>query len=88
MLENIPKSDPITGTNRAYSLVIQERRILFGVQHLEQGTGWVTIVSPTNFVNLINEHQRILGTDTLECLNNLSRQGSVTQLSILVEAVC
>ena len=63
--------------HEANLLVIQERGVLFGVEHLKKCTGRVAIDSPTNLVNLIYQDQRILDSDTLESLNNLSGQGTV-----------
>jgi hypothetical protein len=56
--------------------VIQESGILLGVEHLKEGAGRVAVDSLTDLVNFIDEDQRILDSDALECLDNLSRQGS------------
>ncbi len=55
------------------SLVIKEGRILLRVQHFEQGTRRVTVVSATDLVNLVNKHQWVLGAYALERLNDLAR---------------
>ena len=62
--------------------MIQECRVLLRIQHLEQGTSGVTVVSATNLVNLINEYQRILGAHALECLDDLSWQSAAMKASV------
>ena len=57
--------------------MVQEGGILFGVEHLKKSTGGVTIDPLTDLVDLINEDQRVLDSDALECLNNLPGQSSV-----------
>ena len=51
--------------------MVQEGGILFGVEHLKKSTGGVTIDPLADLVDLINEDQRVLDSDALECLNNL-----------------
>lgn len=58
-------------------LVIQESGILLGIEHLKEGAGRVTINPLTDLVDLIDEDQRILDSDTFECLNNLPGECSV-----------
>lgn len=60
--------------------MIQESGILLRVKHLKEGTGRVTVDSLTNLVDFIDEDQRILDSDALECLNNLPGQGSACVL--------
>ena len=57
-------------------LVIQESGILFRVKHLKESTGRVAIDPFADLIDLIDEDQRILDSDTLERLNNLPGQGS------------
>lgn len=64
-------------------LVIQESVVLLRVEHLEERASGVAIYPLANLVDFINEDQWILDTNSLECLDNLPRQGSVdTQLLI------
>jgi len=57
--------------------VVQECGILLGVEHLEESTSRVTVYSLTDLVDFINEYQRVLDSDALESLDNLSGQGSM-----------
>ena len=54
-------------------LVIQERGVLFGVEHLKKSTCRIAIDSPTDLVNLVYQDQRILDPDTLQRLDNFPR---------------
>ena len=57
--------------------MVQECGILLGVEHLEESTSRVTVYSLTDLVDFINEYQRVLDSDALESLDNLSGQGSM-----------
>jgi len=57
--------------------VIQESGILLRVEHLKESTGRVTVDSLTDLVDFINEDQRVLNSDALECLDDLPGQGPV-----------
>lgn len=60
--------------------MIKEGRVLFRVQHLEQSARWVTVVSAADLVNLVNKYQRVLGSYTLERLNDLARKCSARDI--------
>lgn len=62
---------------RSHLLVVQETGVLFRVEHLKESASRVAIDSLTNLVNFIDEDQGILDSDTLECLDNLSGEGTV-----------
>jgi hypothetical protein len=64
-------------TKNEHALMIQEAPVLLRVQHLEQRTRRISIVSPPNLVNLIDQHQWVLRLDTLEGLDDLSWQSSI-----------
>lgn len=53
-------------------VVIQELGVLLGVEHLEQRTRRIAIVSTSNLVNLVDEYERVLGLHLLERLDHLS----------------
>lgn len=57
--------------SRTY-VVIKELRVLLGVEHLEKSTRGVAVVSPTDLVDLVDEHERVLCVDLLERLNDLT----------------
>ena len=54
--------------------MIQETGVLFGVEHLEESTGRVTVDSLTNLVDFVDEDQRVLDPDALECLDDFPGQ--------------
>ena len=54
--------------------MIQERLVLFGVQHLQQSTRRIPIIPLPNLIHLINQHKRVLRSHPLQSLNNLTRQ--------------
>lgn len=56
--------------------MVEERRVLLGVEHLKKCTRRVAIMTATDLVNLVNEHERVLSAYTLQGLNDLSREGS------------
>ena len=56
--------------------MVKERRVLLGIKHLEQRTRRIAVVSTTDLVNFINEHERVLSTDALQRLDDLSRKSS------------
>ncbi len=56
------------------ALVVEECRVLLRVEHLKKRTRRISIVSSTDLVTLIDEHKRVLSTDALQCLNDLSRE--------------
>ena len=56
--------------------MVQERRVLLGVEHLEERTRRIAIVSTTDLVNLVDKHKRVLGTDAFQCLDDLSGERS------------
>ena len=45
---------------------------MLGVEHLEKSTRGVAVVSPTDLVDLVDEHERVLCVDLLERLNDLT----------------
>lgn len=57
--------------------MIQESSVLLRVEHLKESTGRVTVDSLTNLVDFIDEDQRVLDSDALECLYDLPWQGPV-----------
>ena len=57
--------------------MVKEGRVLFGIEHLEQSTGGVSVMSATNLVNLIDQHQGVLSANPLERLDDLARQSSM-----------
>ena len=57
-------------------LVIQERGILLWVEHFEQRTGWISIMSLSNLVDFINQDQGVLCCDLLQCLNRFTRHST------------
>jgi len=62
---------------RQNSLVVQESAVLLGIEHLKESASRVTVDSLTDLVDFIDEYQRILDSNALECLDYLSGQGSV-----------
>lgn len=52
--------------------MIQELRVLLGVEHLEKSTRGVAVVSSTNLVDLVDEHERVFRVHLLERLNDLT----------------
>ena len=46
--------------------MIQETSILFWIEHLKEGTRRVSVVTPTDLVDFVNEDERILSLDALE----------------------
>lgn len=52
--------------------MVEELRVLLGVQHLEEGTGWVTVVPSSDLVDLVDEDEGVLSLDLLERLDDLS----------------
>ncbi len=66
------------------ALVVQEAAVLLRVEHLEQRAGGVAVVSTSNFVHLVNEHERVLRLHPLECLDDLAgqRTGNTGRLAL------
>jgi hypothetical protein len=60
-----------------YSLMIEEAVVLLGIEHLQESTSGVAIDTSTDLVHLVDEHERILGANALECLDDLARQRTV-----------
>jgi hypothetical protein len=58
------------------ALMVQECIILLRVKHLQKCARWVPVDAASDLVYLIDEDERVLRTDTLECLNDLSRKGT------------
>ena len=56
--------------------MVQERRVLLGVEHLEERTRRIAIVSTTDLVNLVDQHERVLGPDAFERLDDLAGECS------------
>jgi len=69
---------------RSYLLVIQESSVLFRIEHLKESTGRVTVDSLTDLVDFIDEDQRILDSDALECLDDLPGEGTVNTRGIRI----
>ena len=65
--------------------MVQEGVVLFRVEHLQKCARWVPVDATTDLVHLIDEDERILRTDTLECLNNLSRKGTALESARVTE---
>jgi hypothetical protein len=59
-----------------YVLMVEERGILFGIKHLQERTRRVPINPSSNFVNFIKHNKRVLGSHTLEGLDDLARKRS------------
>ena len=57
-------------------LVVKERRVLLGIKHLKERTRRIAVVSTTDLVNFINEYERVLSTDALQRLDDLSGKSS------------
>lgn len=51
--------------------MIKEGSILLRIKHLQEGTSRVTIMPTANLVDFVDQDQGILGTHTLESLNDL-----------------
>ena len=56
--------------------MVKEGRVLFGIEHLEQSTGGISVMSATNLVNLVDKNKRVLGTDALQRLDDLAREST------------
>ena len=56
------------------ALMIQETVVLFRVQHLQKSTCRVSIDASANLVHLVDQHKRVLGAYSLECLYDLAWQ--------------
>ena len=56
--------------------MVKESRILLWVEHLEQSTGGISVMSATNLVNLVDKNKRVLGTDALQRLDDLAREST------------
>lgn len=77
------KGGPSLGNNnskimRHNLLMIQESRVLLGIEHLEQRTRRVAIVPFTDFVHLVDKNKRVFGANSLERLDDFARQGTET----------
>ena len=59
--------------------MVQESIVLFWVKHLQKRARWVPVDATSDLVHLIDEHERILCANTLECLNDLSREGTALE---------
>ena len=59
--------------------MIQESIVLFWVEHLQKRARRVPVDAASDLVHLIDEDERILRTNTLECLNDLSRKGTTLE---------
>ena len=56
--------------------MVKEGRVLFGIEHLEQRTSRIAVVSTTDLVNFINQYEGILSTDALQRLDDLAREST------------
>lgn len=54
-------------------LMIQESRVLFGVQHLEECTGRIAIMATTNLVHFIDKNEGVFSSNALQSLDDLAR---------------
>ena len=57
--------------------MIEESIILLRVQHLEKRARRITVDTPANLVNLVNQHQRVLRPYSLQSLDDLAWQRTV-----------
>lgn len=62
--------------------MIQEGVVLLGVKHFQEGASRVAVYPLTDLVDFVDEDQWVLDTDTLECLDDLARQGSVVKRTL------
>jgi len=63
-------------------LMVQEAIILLRIQHLQQRTGRVSIVSPAYFIHFIDQNERIFGLHAFQRLYNLTRQSTTQNVNI------
>jgi len=56
--------------------MVEERSVLFGIEHLQKCTRGISIHPSSDFVNLIQHNKRVLGPYALESLDNLTRECS------------
>lgn len=54
--------------------MVQETIILLRIQHFQQSTGRISVDPTTDLVNLVDEHKRVFGADSFECLDDFSRE--------------
>mmetsp|Transcript_685 Transcript_685/g.1580 ORF Transcript_685/g.1580 Transcript_685/m.1580 type:complete len:231 (-) Transcript_685:466-1158(-) len=57
--------------HRDIQVVIAKIRVLFGIQDLEEGRGWIASVVPAELVDLINENDWVGTLRNLQTLNEL-----------------
>ena len=56
-------------------IIISERNILLWIQHLQQGTGWVSLVAHTHFIHLVNQEHGTSAFNYLQSLYNFTWHG-------------
>lgn len=59
-----------------YVLMVEERSVLFGIEHLQKCTCGISIHPSSNFINLIKHNKRVLSPYALESLDDLARKCS------------
>jgi hypothetical protein len=59
--------------------MIQEAVVLFRVEHFQKGARRITVDSTPNFINLVNEDERVFRPNSFQSLYDLSRQRPVAQ---------
>ena len=57
--------------------MIQETVILFRVQHLQKRTGRIPVDPAPDFVDFVNEYERVFRSDPFESLDDLSWKSSI-----------
>jgi len=59
-----------------YVLMVKERSVLFGIEHLQKCTCRISIHPSSDFVDLIKHNKRVLSPHALESLDDLARECS------------
>jgi len=59
-----------------YVLMVEERSVLLGIEHLQKCARRISIHPSSNFINLIKHNKRVLSPYTLEGLDYLARECS------------
>lgn len=65
-------SPNIMEENAKYVLMVEERSVLFRIEHLQKCTRRISIYPSSNFVNLIKHNKWVLGPYALESLDDLA----------------
>ena len=79
------KEQHVAQIHRHFQIVVAESKVLFGVQYLKQCRGWISFVVTAQFIDLIEQHQRIHASCLLDGRDDSSRHCTDVSLAVTTD---